>query len=751
MSSRYVPREQALPNSSRRLARASQRSSSNNNNIGKHGIDYETTSISTSHRRIHSDNEYNTNKSRSNRNIAQDQDISHNTTTTNRDDRQQMREYERSKRKEAQQKIKEIQHLIQDVKQADRKGNINSSSRERRSKSRIGEQGECTSSSHRDYERRQNRSRKDDDKEQNDEEYINIDRIPHREEYPLPQKERSSKRIDEEPSFDSAEIDGASELTSHVDYGDANPTGEDGDDQDFAEQEFDSDSEHERDDEFEEDIDETTYCDEDGNIITSHNNYRFNNDDSEDDVSEESQSNYIRRGHRYDDVNSDECDGEDEPSIMSGMVSRASEYTRSNSPEPNPNSRGMNLHHHEAAAATTSSTALVTRQISSDPPTSSAGGKLTLDDYHMSMEPNEEIGSVYQRNLELDAPPSPKGPELRRRDADIDQQFHHSKNSRTYDNYKLDDVGREEYNNEMKMIAPINEGVRKMKVQQDPPESNRGLDVPALRAPRVRSSRSSRREQRHKEETKKKQQPPLKGILKKKISPPIDSYFGKPIIMEDEVSCGSDPSVTESKLGRGVAIAHSDDDDVKSSSGGMRSGKYATINESSSRRNSRDSDKPASRKSSRDSDDKSAERNNSRDDYDGGSKSDESFDIKEQSDEESDAAGTIQTIYDSKDDRFDRSKTYYLRTSDLGLTQDTIFPEQFLDNPKSKAEPHYHHPSPHPPPGIQFSIDENYLAINDGKGSHSPVAPQAVDALVAVGYRTACDPVMWTPTSKTRK
>ena len=37
-------------------------------------------------------------------------------------------------------------------------------------------------------------------------------------------------------------------------------------------------------------------------------------------------------------------------------------------------------------------------------------------------------------------------------------------------------------------------------------------------------------------------------------------------------------------------------------------------------------------------------------------------------------------------------------------TQDTIFAEQFLDNADARAEPHYHHPSPHPPPGVQFHV-----------------------------------------------
>jgi hypothetical protein len=30
---------------------------------------------------------------------------------------------------------------------------------------------------------------------------------------------------------------------------------------------------------------------------------------------------------------------------------------------------------------------------------------------------------------------------------------------------------------------------------------------------------------------------------------------------------------------------------------------------------------------------------------------------------------------------------------------DTIFAQQFLDNPRDSPEPHYHHPTPHPPPG----------------------------------------------------
>lgn len=52
---------------------------------------------------------------------------------------------------------------------------------------------------------------------------------------------------------------------------------------------------------------------------------------------------------------------------------------------------------------------------------------------------------------------------------------------------------------------------------------------------------------------------------------------------------------------------------------------------------------------------------------------------------------------------------------------------------------------------IKSLSDENWISVDDGFGGHSPIAPQAVDALVATGYRTACDPMMWTPTAKTRK
>jgi hypothetical protein len=76
-------------------------------------------------------------------------------------------------------------------------------------------------------------------------------------------------------------------------------------------------------------------------------------------------------------------------------------------------------------------------------------------------------------------------------------------------------------------------------------------------------------------------------------------------------------------------------------------------------------------------------------------------------DDDDDDEGTLNTIVTNAKNaqkRYDRSVTHFLRTTDLGLTQDTVFAQQFLEDPGMKAEPHFHHPSPHPPPGVQFNV-----------------------------------------------
>ena len=61
--------------------------------------------------------------------------------------------------------------------------------------------------------------------------------------------------------------------------------------------------------------------------------------------------------------------------------------------------------------------------------------------------------------------------------------------------------------------------------------------------------------------------------------------------------------------------------------------------------------------------------------------------------------------------KFDRTRSHYMRTADLGLTQDTVFAEQFLDDPSATPEPHFHHPTPAPPPGVQFNVRRKFSLL----------------------------------------
>jgi len=285
--------------------------------------------------------------------------------------------------------------------------------------------------------------------------------------------------------------------------------------------------------------------------------------------------------------------------------------------------------------------------------------------------------------------------------------------------------------------------------------------------------------QKEKERKKKQQQSaqPV-SILKKGARPIPITQFGKPVVLPSSdnssadgddsfASGGSDPDMVEEKHTSKNNDDGGEDDELKSvntAKSGMRSGRYASANAAAKKKQNDDDDNDSGNDRGNDSD------------YTGNNKDDESFydytsanddDTNDYSNDDhthnndddctnnksnySDDENTLKSITTSKDANFDRSQSHFLRTADLGLTQDTIFAEQFLDDSNDKAEPHYHHPSPHPPPGVQFHIDENWVSLDDGKGQHSPIAPQAVDALVAMGYRAACDPMMWTPTSKTRK
>lgn len=234
----------------------------------------------------------------------------------------------------------------------------------------------------------------------------------------------------------------------------------------------------------------------------------------------------------------------------------------------------------------------------------------------------------------------------------------------------------------------------------------------------------------------------VKSILKKRDAPIPITQFGKPVVArnddddddegdaedngsdgnasssksESEASLASDPDVTEQKQrapsstdtaknkvqysSNNAMNVNSKDDDSKCSTintkSGLRKGKYAALN-----------DRLATSKEHDDDDDHS--NNDDDEDVSGHDKVDKSgikdAIIPSDSDGDSDDdASNEGTSFDSPSQRYDRTKSHYLRTADLGMTQDTIFPEQFMEDLTAKPEPHYHHPSPHPPPGVTFHV-----------------------------------------------
>lgn len=350
-----------------------------------------------------------------------------------------------------------------------------------------------------------------------------------------------------------------------------------------------------------------------------------------------------------------------------------------------------------------------------DPPTNKSGENESIANSYNNMDPNEDEGAT----LRLDRPPTP----------------------------------------ESDRFNEIGDNFSQMSIRgRDPPEEGRGCDPPFVpgAAAASGSKRLEPRLRKSKEEPVKK--PAIKGILKKKegAAPPPLAYFGRVSQStsefdsdsdDDEGSIddgGSDPDFSEVKpKGENVddestALSLFEDNSVSTAKrSGLRSGRFAEANAAAAASASKL--EPIG---------------------DGGSSSDDEddHDYTANSNTESrrrsnsvDSNTSSPPSSGGNENDFNRNKSYFMRTSDLGLTQDTIFAEQFLDNPESKPEPHYHHPSPHPPPGIQFNCDENWISVDNGRGGHSPIAPQAVDALVATGYRTACDPMMWTPSTKTRK
>lgn len=384
----------------------------------------------------------------------------------------------------------------------------------------------------------------------------------------------------------------------------------------------------------------------------------------------------------------------------------------------------------------------ITERLGDDPPTKTTGEEdesilFNSDNRYNNnnMDPNEDEGAT----LRLNRPPTPESD-------------------------RCNDIG---------------DNFSQMSVRgQDPPEEGRGCDPPFVRgtaAATITAANSNRRRehrvrksvQQQRQQSKEEKKPELRGILKKKdnATPPPIAYFGRRTSQsttssseqnsvsnddaEDSIddNGGSDPDFSEVKPKRenvdddSTILSLFEDKSVSSakSSGGLRTGRFAAANAAAA---------ATATSSNLETIDDGDSSTSDEDDHDC---STEASSAKRSHSNSADFNTSFPSLVEDDEHRFNRNKSHFLRTSDLGLTQDTIFAQQFLDNPGSKPEPHYHHPSPHPPPGIQFNCDENWISVDDGNGGHSPIAPQAVDALVATGYRIACDPMMWTPTSKTRK
>lgn len=94
---------------------------------------------------------------------------------------------------------------------------------------------------------------------------------------------------------------------------------------------------------------------------------------------------------------------------------------------------------------------------------------------------------------------------------------------------------------------------------------------------------------------------------------------------------------------------------------------------------------------------------------------------------------------------FQRCLSSFLRTADLDMD------ETCSDTASERSYPNYSYAAADPPPGMEWDPDERWISLDDGDGSHAPVAPMAVRALAKTGLVSVYDKDMWTADSKTLK
>eukprot|EP00559_Dactyliosolen_fragilissimus_P007214 CAMPEP_0184864080 /NCGR_PEP_ID=MMETSP0580-20130426/13657_1 /TAXON_ID=1118495 /ORGANISM="Dactyliosolen fragilissimus" /LENGTH=432 /DNA_ID=CAMNT_0027362721 /DNA_START=19 /DNA_END=1318 /DNA_ORIENTATION=+ len=96
---------------------------------------------------------------------------------------------------------------------------------------------------------------------------------------------------------------------------------------------------------------------------------------------------------------------------------------------------------------------------------------------------------------------------------------------------------------------------------------------------------------------------------------------------------------------------------------------------------------------------------------------------------------------------YDRSSSSFLRTSDLDIESD----ESSRDDLFVESDVHHFHiPSNKPPPGMNYDKNENWVALDNGDGHHTPIAPRTIRAFVGKGLMYISDSSMWVADKKTK-
>jgi START domain len=116
--------------------------------------------------------------------------------------------------------------------------------------------------------------------------------------------------------------------------------------------------------------------------------------------------------------------------------------------------------------------------------------------------------------------------------------------------------------------------------------------------------------------------------------------------------------------------------------------------------------------------------------------------------------------------QFLRHSSSFLRVADLDLSEapppsegTSPLDETLSDSEQTSitcgssglcAAANFRYAAVNPPPGVDHDPRERWVALDDGSGSHAPIAPMAVQALVKVGLSAALDKGMWTQHSSSR-